>query len=525
MRLILWLWLLTTLYACHNTQRDNPLDPELTPEVEIITAAVDPIAGRVQLEWTPYIGRQPFAYYQVLRRARDLAAADTLAQIYDRTTVAFADTTIAPQIDYVYQIAVVNQHGFSQTSPIQEAAYDLPTIELIEATLSHESAIATLAWTRYQGPGFTGYEVRRRSGLLASASVRLIEDVEQTGYIDSLLNGNTLYEYRVIVRTRWDGIEVESNALSDAFYQLVEQIALKSRANSAAHALGLTLDAADGLYVGSTLILTTTAGTIERGLWIQYPDGVTRRYFQGHTPDRLSAIHIAVRAGTVYVTVRTEDGQLLVGAIDAERNEQWLAVEDLGDIFPIGLFVDTDGKPTVVDAQGRLYRFGLEGQLEDIDERLNNSLSTDQALPLRHLYWDREPNDNGDQQLFIVAPDRPVNHLVGRVWTGTFFGGRSIVYDDGVGPQNGQTLNPLVAAYDRLYGRVAVLEENGRLQIMRADQQAQVRYLTQWGTFGEGEGEFALSPPTLGAMAIDSAGRIYIADGAGDEGRVQIFAP
>ena len=616
MRLLYWLPLLVALGACHETVRNNPLDPELTPGVEIVTATVDANAGQVQLEWTPYNGQQPFAYYQILRRARDLTAIDTLSRIDDRNTLAFADTTIAPQVDYVYQVAVFNQQGFSQLSPahavsafditapvlrtpqndnalgtidlrwnayagpdfaryeiwrrsfgqeqllstqtatgdtnwtdatvaprteyfywvrtfaaglaldspIREASFDLPEIELTEAALSHESATAALAWTRYTGPGFTGYEVLRRSGPLAEAPVQLIEDIDQTSHIDSLLDGNTLYEYRIVVRTHWDDVEVESNTLSDAFYQFVEQRVLSSRANTAAHALALALDENDGLYIGSTLILTTTAGTIERGLWIEYPDGAARRYFQSHTPDRLSAIHLTVHEGTAYATVRTEDEQLLLGAIGADRNELWLHVADLGDIFPVGLFVDADGNATVIDEQGLLHRFDAEGLVET-DDRLNSSLGTDQALPLKYLFWDRRPIDNGDRQLFIVAPDRPVNHVVGRIWTGTFFGGRSIVYDDGVGPQNGQTLNPLVAAYDRLHDRVAVLEENGRLQIVRADQQAGTQYLTKWGTFGEGEGEFALSPPTTGAMAIDSAGRIYVADGAGDEGRVQIFAP
>lgn len=616
MRSALWILLLATLGACHETLRDNPLDPELTPNVEIVAAAIDPAAGQVQLEWTRYDGQQPFAYYQVLRRARDLAAVDTLVRIDDPATVVFADTTVAPQVDYVYRVAVFNQQGFSQLSgehsvgafnvsapallapqsddalgtialhwnayagpdftryeiwrrrfgqegllatsteltdttwidteaeprigyfywirtfaaglvldsAIREASFDLPAIELTAATLSHNSATADLNWNRYQGPGFTGYEIQRRSGQLAATTVILIEDIEQTGYIDSLLDGNTLYEYRIAVRTQWDDITVESNALSGAFYQFVEERSLSQRANTAAHALALALDETDELYVGATLILTTTAGTIERGLWIQYPDGAFRRYFQTETPDRLSAIHLGVHTGILYVAVRSEEGPLLVGAIDAERNELWRHTADLGDIFPVGLFVDSDDHATVIDEQGLLYSFDETGLL-DTDDRLNQSLSTDQTLPLQYLFWDRRPIDNGDLQLFIVAPDRPVNHVVGRLRTSNFFGGRSIVFDDGVGLQNGETLNPLVAAYDRLHNRVAVLEESGRLQILHADQQAPVHYLTKWGTFGEGEGEFALSPPTTGAMAIDSQGRIYVADGAGDEGRVQIFAP
>ncbi|NKB72764.1 MAG: hypothetical protein GKR89_37305 [Candidatus Latescibacteria bacterium] len=617
MRAFLWILLLTALGACHETQRDNPLDPELTPAVEIVAARLDTSAGVVLLEWTMYSGRQPFAFYQILRRPQNLTLVDTLAQIDNLNSLAFTDTTLAPQVDYVYQVVVFNQEGFAQLSserpvgafdlsvpvlsiptsdpaqgtihlqwdlyrgpdfnryeiwrrsfgreaqllagltevtattwlddsveprreyfywirtfaagltldsPIQEAAYELPLIQLTEAALSHQSATANLSWERYPGPGFSGYEIQRRSGLLAAAPVGLIEDINQTSYIDSVLDGNTQYEYQIVVRTHWDGISVLSNALGGAFYQLVEQQTLPNRANSAANALALALDETDGLYVGSTLILTTTAASIEAGLWVQFPDGVRRNYFNGHTPHRLSAIHIVVDQGAVYTTLLSEEGLLLVGAIDPERDEDWLFAGDVGSRFPVGLFVDEDGQAGAIDDEGFIYRIAA-GELVDTVDGLNSSLATDQALPLKHLFWHSPALAQDDHRLFIVSPDRPVNHVVGKLWTGTFFGGRSLIFDDGVGPRNGETLNPLVVAYDSLHNRVAILEEDGRLQIMRGDPQAPIHYLTKLGTFGQQGGQFHPSPPTTGAMAIDSLGRIYVADGAGDEGRVQIFAP
>jgi hypothetical protein len=562
------------------------LDPSLTPPVDIVSAQVDARVGRVRLEWTPYAGEQPFAHYLILRREQNLVKTDTLAQIADANTIAFEDTTIAPQVGYVYRVVVFNQHGFFQEGPErsidafsvgtpsllapqidnaqgiialrwnayvgpdferyeirrrsfggeqllgtktavadttwtdtdpeprteyfywittiaagleldsqrQETAYDLPPIELLQAELSHHSATATLSWTRYQGPGFVGYQVQQRAGRLSEETVTLLEDIDAISYVDALLDGNTNYEYRIIVRSRWQGIQVESNTLGGSFYRLLENQPLAPRANSAAHALALALDQEDRRYVGSTIILTTTANTIEAGLWVEFPDGDFRRYFQSHVPHALSAIHLAVDAGIVYATVRTEGGRLLVGAINEAKRQQWLFAEELGDVFPVGIFVDADGKATVSDAQGQLYRFDNSGQLEEIDDGL--AVSTAQAIPLEYLFWSRDVLGNEDDQLFIVAPNRPINHLIGRIWSPPFFGGRSIVFDDGVGLGNGETLNPLVVGFDRRHNRVVVLEESGRLQVLHADQNIAPHYLTKWGTFGEGPGEFAPSPKT-----------------------------
>ena len=48
------------------------------------------------------------------------------------------------------------------------------------------------------------------------------------------------------------------------------------------------------------------------------------------------------------------------------------------------------------------------------------------------------------------------------------------------------------------------------------------RYITKWGRFGRERGEFQISPPTALSVAVDSQGRIYVADG---EERVQVFSP
>ena len=46
--------------GCHNAPRNNPLDPELTPGVELLSATTDSLAGTATLTWSQYAGDQPF---------------------------------------------------------------------------------------------------------------------------------------------------------------------------------------------------------------------------------------------------------------------------------------------------------------------------------------------------------------------------------------------------------------------------------------------------------------------------------
>ena len=108
------------LVGCYDGDRNNPFDPELTPAVELRPVAVDDTSGAALLEWTEYEGRQPFAAYRVLRKERGLEAVDTLGVIEDVRRTAFRDTTLAPDAEYVYWIAVVNQSGFEAPSERSE---------------------------------------------------------------------------------------------------------------------------------------------------------------------------------------------------------------------------------------------------------------------------------------------------------------------------------------------------------------------------------------------------------------------
>ena len=72
------LCLLILLVGCsHAAKRENPLDPALTPAVELRAVAI----GTTQLDWSPYQGDTPFAAFRVLRKIQGQEQVDILATI------------------------------------------------------------------------------------------------------------------------------------------------------------------------------------------------------------------------------------------------------------------------------------------------------------------------------------------------------------------------------------------------------------------------------------------------------------
>lgn len=53
----------------------------------------------------------------------------------------------------------------------------------------------------------------------------------------------------------------------------------------------------------------------------------------------------------------------------------------------------------------------------------------------------------------------------------------------------------------------------------RAERQ---RFLSSWGKFGIGDGEFSITSAVGAAISVDSDGFIHVLD---DSGRIQVFRP
>ena len=613
--------LLLFLTACHNPQRKNPFDPELTPPVENVEATLDGTSGIVVVEWDAYDGAQPFGRYLVLRKVQGLEAVDTLSVITDPELTRFEDTSIEPDTDYIYRVTVANRAGFAvdstdlalrsfripevelaevvadnlqgtiilrwqayhgprftsytvwrrsfgqesrllalvetiedtmwtdsstmpeteylywietsaagirRSSTQREAVFSLPAVTLSRAQFSSDSASADLQWTGYQGPRFAAYEVRRQSRDQNELSVQELTDRSATQFTDTSLDGNTEYTYRIFVRTTWGSdVGVFSAPMSGSFYALdeVRELPPIFDQNSEIQAVGLCMDESDQLFVAATAISTTTARVMQDGIGVLFPEEtVYREYFQEFLPSRLSPAFVAAGFGRVYVAYGLATGGTLVGAVDSDKLEEWSMVADTGSEFPVGLYLEENGELLMIDAQGVVFGFSPDGVAAEPNHGLTVAL--EQALPLQHMVVGPGAGRGGGDQFFLLAPERDNNHIVGRTRilqrSTQIFGGRS-TFDDGVGPEDGQTLNPLVMAFDRLRTRLVVLEAQGRLQVFNAvSDDVSPRYITKWGRFGAGPGEFQVSPPTSVAMVVDSMGRIYVADG---EERIQVFVP
>ncbi|NKB68638.1 MAG: hypothetical protein GKR89_16365 [Candidatus Latescibacteria bacterium] len=212
--------LLLALVACHDTDRDNPLDPQLTPAVEL-AITLDETTGTATLTWTPYQGDIPFAEYQVLRNITDRIAVDTLATFTDIGTLAFTDTTLTTNATYVYRLVALNSAGFAALSrPESVGPLHLPAIAQLRAEFNSGTASASLVWSPYRGPRFSAYQVLRRI-TNTEQIVAQLNAIEDTTFIDIGLNGATHYTYQIVVRTERDELLAGASA-SGGIHHLID---------------------------------------------------------------------------------------------------------------------------------------------------------------------------------------------------------------------------------------------------------------------------------------------------------------
>jgi hypothetical protein len=287
------------------------------------------------------------------------------------------------------------------------------------------------------------------------------------------------------------------------------------------------------VYLATSVISTTTAKVMLRGLRILFPSEANYRTLFTDVPNERSPVHIALGPEHIFVAVKvdinSQFGEILVGAIDTDRRVAWQALVPAGEVFPRGLHAEPDGSVLMIDDNGIIYQLHQDTDgnvITEINEALNSSLDNDLGTPLRHLVVSPGAGPGGNDVFIILAHERSENHLLGRIRLGNIFGGRAFVYDDGVGLENGETLSPRVMAFDPSRTRLVVIDDQGRLQVLDASADEKPRrYITKWGQFGRNDGEFLVLPPTAIAVTVDNQGLIYVADRAGDTGRIQVFAP
>lgn len=197
--------------SCHNTDRENLLDPTLTPGVALVVALND-TTGHARLSWSPYDGEAPFERYLVLRNEAESVRVDTLIIGTDVSLHAFTDTTLRPNRAYAYRISVVNSSGLEIASGERRTqGFNVEPIRLINLDPEHGPATMRMRWTRYRSPGFERYRILRRT-LSNNLTVPLGEIVEATDttFTDTTLLASVNYEWSVTVDTRFDNTEFAS---------------------------------------------------------------------------------------------------------------------------------------------------------------------------------------------------------------------------------------------------------------------------------------------------------------------------
>ena len=208
--------------GCHDAPRKNPVDPKLTPAVELVSVEVDSLQGTTTLVWTRYAGTQPFQAYRVFRRISGQTAVLERATIAEVADTVFVDAEVEADHVYVYNVAVINAAGLEVGSNEREVSFTfaVPRLEIKE--LSSSTASATLSWSRAVS-GFLRYEVLRQAeGEAGPSVIHTTTAIDDTTFTDTGLDGNTEYTYMVSTRTS-SGDELTSAPVSGTFHALLRR--------------------------------------------------------------------------------------------------------------------------------------------------------------------------------------------------------------------------------------------------------------------------------------------------------------
>ncbi len=219
------------LCACHDAHRSNPMDPVLTPPVEL-NASVDDTSGAVILRWTRYQGQQPLDCYRVLRAIEGSADTDTLATIADVDSLAWADTTRVPGVSYRYRVEAINIAGFAcRAQVLTVGGVQWQPVSLQRPAFSPATGAVRLDWSRYRSPLFREYRLLRHNGPTnADTLVWQSVSLADTTATDTTVRHGLEYTYQVQVRAADQ--ELTSNGVS-VRVQLPPPAALRARAESA----------------------------------------------------------------------------------------------------------------------------------------------------------------------------------------------------------------------------------------------------------------------------------------------------
>ena len=167
--------------------------------VELLSGAADERTGTMHLVWSGFTG-PGFQSYQVRRRISESIDAEILATITSLGDTSYVDETARADVGYVYTV-VVEAADQALESNALERRLTLPPVQIQDPAFDAATATATLGWSRYEGPRFQAYQVRRSTEGITPQVVAEIEEVGTTSLVDRGLEGHIEYTYQVVVLT------------------------------------------------------------------------------------------------------------------------------------------------------------------------------------------------------------------------------------------------------------------------------------------------------------------------------------
>lgn len=444
------------LLACgHDTSRENPLDPKLTPAVEL-QATLDDTAGTVSLAWSPYQGEPPFAAYLVLRNAVRSTEVDTLARLSERDAATFVDSLPTPDIGYEYRVVVVNEAGLERASNVQRLeGFSTRPVVLRDPEADPVTGSLTVTWSRYRDPGFVRYRVfRRQLGTDADSVIATASGVRDTVFVDSTARHGVDYAYRTVVSAA--GGELSSGIVEGRLELPAVSIeALELESTTAAAQLTWTRYTVPRFasYEVRRSTPTTTAQTIATH---DDPDAasLTDSELRGDTEYTYHVVAVTTRGEEVSSTGasgglhrRADSWPILHAHLDGDLNIR-LYPEAAG----VSALVSPVSRPDGLSREAHrtyLHRFARDGQLLGrnlvLDHRVPEFVHTQTATVLAP--WERRYVSTGANDLARAVTVLTSNDPGGRYETALFRISSPVPYTGSLAGSNPQIVLRSPTAY------------------------------------------------------------------------------